>query len=245
MTSYPRGVGLALGVALSALAGSAAAATVVVPATGDIFLASQPTGSGATGFFGTDTVPDNSPVAISVSPHDELTFAASGSASVDDSCFTGPDGGCYANEAGFSPSPASNTYQGPATALIGVFLPSAVTAVSEGPASLNYAGNPGLETLASYYPALNQIFFIGDGLTGTGTGSVQAFRAPAGAATLYIAVADSYGSSTGNDGSFTVTYTDTAGPVPEPQTWSLLLVGFGAVGAMRRCGRGRHAAVSI
>jgi hypothetical protein len=99
----------------------ASAATVLVSGTTDIFLASQPDGASVSGYFGTDTAAANAPVLLSLTGS-TLTFSASGQSSVDASCFAGPDGGCYPDESGFSPAPASNTYKGPATALIGVFL---------------------------------------------------------------------------------------------------------------------------
>jgi hypothetical protein len=224
-----------LTLAASGAVTAASAGVVTVAATRDIFLASQPHGSPVTGYFGTDTAPGASPVALDVSGGATLTFSATGSSSVDGSCFAGADGGCYPDESGFSPAPASGTYKGPATALIGVFLGSGVTDVSMGPASLDYtqAGN---QSLASQSPSLDQIFFIGDGLTGTGTGAVQTFIAPMGAAKLYIAVADSIGASGGNPGSLVVQFTGAtlAAAVPEPAAWALMLIGFGGVGAMAR-----------
>jgi hypothetical protein len=231
-------------VGLLALAAGARAATVDVAATTDIFLASQPNGASLSGFFGSDTVPDNSPVKFDVTAGATLTFAASGSTSVDGGCFAGPDGaGCYGDESGFSPPPASNTYKGPANALIGVFLGPGVTSVQDGPASLDYT-DPANISMASLSPGLNEIFFIGDGLTGTGDGAVQQFIAPMGATNLYLAVADSIGSSTGNLGSLSVDYTGAtldAGAVPEPATWGLMLLGFGGLGATLRLLRNRPA----
>jgi len=214
------------------------AATVVVDSTTDIFLASQPDTTGVTGYFGTDTAPDNSPVLIAVTGGATLTFSASGSASVDDSCFAGPDGGCYPDESGFSPAPASGTYKGPATALIGVFLDDNVTDVSNGPASLDYTDSANLNLLTNT-PGLGQIFFIGDGLTDASL--VQQFIAPTGATRLFLAVADSIGASSGNEGSFTVDYTES---VPEPASWALMIGGLGLAGAaMRR--RAQRAALAI
>ncbi len=217
------------------LATHAAAATTTVGSTTDIFLASQPNGATISGFFGSDTAPGNSPVKFAVTAGGVLTFLASGSTSVDGFCFAGPDGGCYGDESGFSPSPASGTYKGPSNALIGVFLGAGVTDVASGPASLDYT-DPNNTSLAGLSPGLNEIFFIGDGLTGTGSGSLQQFTAPGGAMFLYIAVADSYGSSTGNSGSLSVDYTGgtlVAG-VPEPASWALMIGGFGMAGGMLR-----------
>ncbi len=227
---------------LMALAAASIAATaqaaVIIPSTADIFLASQPSGTTISGYFGSDSAPANSPIAFSVSSGAIVTALSTGSTSVDDSCFAGPDGGCYSDESSFSPSPANATYKGPSNALIGVFLGSGVTDVSGGPASLDYT-DPTNQNLASQSPALNQIFFIGDGLAnGTDT---QQFVAPTGATTLYLAVADSYGSSTGNDGqlSTVVTGATLISPAPEPAAWVFMTLGFGAAGAvLRRRSRG-------
>jgi hypothetical protein len=207
----------------------AQAGTYTVSSLTDIWLASRSDGTTITGYFGSDTAPANSPVLVSVTAGSTLTFSASGSTSVDGSCFAGPDGGCYADESGFSPSPASDTYKGPSNALIGVFLTGAVTDVTTGPASLDYT-NPANISQMIYAPLLNQIFFIGDGLTGTGTGSVQGFVAPTGASHLYLAVADSYGSSVGNSGDLTVNT-----PVPIPGAIFLFAPGLiGLIGLKRK-----------
>ncbi|MGC9948361.1 MAG: IPT/TIG domain-containing protein [Bryobacteraceae bacterium] len=44
---------------------------------------------------------------------------------------------------------------------------------------------------ATFAPVLNQVFFIGDGLTGTGSGSLQKFYVPAAATQLWLGLADS------------------------------------------------------
>ena len=235
---------IAIAIAIAAgVATTASAATVSVRATRDIFLASQPDGATVTGYFGTDTAPYASPVAFAVTGGAALTFAATGSTSVDGSCFAGADGGCYADQSSFSPAPASGTYKGPADALIGVFLDGTTTDVSMGPASLDYTQAANRE-LASQSPGLDQIFYIGDGLTGTGSGSVQQFIAPTGATRLYIAAADSIGASGGNVGSLSVTYTGAtlAGPVLEPGAWTLMLIGLGGLGGALRARAPRRTA---
>jgi len=61
-------------------------------------------------------------------------------------------------------------------------------------------------------PQLNQLFFIGDGLTGDGTGAKQRFYVPAGATVLYLGFSDacSYNSTPScygdNFGDFVVSY---------------------------------------
>ncbi len=59
---------------------------------------------------------------------------------------------------------------------------------------------------------LNQVFFVGDGLTGDGTGIRQQFVVPSGAKVLYLGIADSQdylvsaGSYADNYGQFIVSY---------------------------------------
>ena len=74
--------------------------------------------------------------------------------------------------------------------LAGVFVgPS--EPLDPAPARLTFSdATIGFESLA---PALCQGFFIGDGLTGTGTGDLQKFYVPTGASRLYLGIYDSYG----------------------------------------------------
>ncbi|MCE2694196.1 MAG: hypothetical protein LW645_08015 [Verrucomicrobiaceae bacterium] len=59
---------------------------------------------------------------------------------------------------------------------------------SGGPPILDFTS----DGFASVAPLLNQAFFIGDGLTGTGSGSVQHFAIPTGAARLFLGFADGF-----------------------------------------------------
>jgi sugar lactone lactonase YvrE len=79
-------------------------------------------------------------------------------------------------------------------ALVGVFLgPSEPTGA--GPAGLRFYetdnSKGGTKTnFTSLSPSIGQVFFIGDGLTGTGTGSIQVFNVPPSATRLFLGQAD-------------------------------------------------------
>ena len=97
-------------------------------------------------------------------------------------------------------------YGGPGFALLAVFTNGSPTGPA--PASYDYSGGTGA---SSFAPVLNQVFYLGDGLTGTGSGSVQSFVVPGDATELWLGVADTLeyglGSPSGygdNTGSFTV-----------------------------------------
>ncbi|MBS2038815.1 hypothetical protein JST97_27790 [bacterium] len=105
--------------------------------------------------------------------------------------------------------------------LVGVFTNPATTTSSTPPARYDFsvAG----ESVQNNAPLLNQVFFIGDGLTGTGTGVLQEFAVPAGATRLTIGFSDSaFGSSPpsgyqDNSGSLTATMVLNSGMVGAKQ----------------------------
>src|SRR5262249_43728926 len=91
-------------------------------------------------------------------------------------------------------------------------------------------------------PMIQQVFFIGDGLTGTGAGSRQEFVISAGADTLYLGVFD-YGNynNPGGFGSFEGTFPadmTSAGTarVPEPPPLLMISLALASVGAFRFAG---------
>jgi hypothetical protein len=106
-------------------------------------------------------------------------------------------------------------------ALVGVFVDT--TGFSSDllpvPPDLDFTGDT---TFTALSPLLDQVFFIGDGLTGDGTGSVQDFYVPAGATTLYLGIADApaYDDPPGaygdNYGSIQASYAVTASPEQVP-----------------------------
>ncbi len=72
--------------------------------------------------------------------------------------------------------------------LVGLFL-GASNPTDPAPNRLSYL-TPADYAKTSYSPELNQTFFIGDGLTGTGSGTVQTFFVPTGARRLYFGFED-------------------------------------------------------
>ncbi len=85
-----------------------------------------------------------------------------------------------------------------AGALVGVFEPASAP-VGAAPASLNFTviGT----TFTTLSPLLYQTFYIGDGLTGDGSGAVQQFVVPAGATRLFLGISDAPGFN-GNPGAY-------------------------------------------
>ncbi|MBC7519625.1 MAG: hypothetical protein H7268_00810 [Sandarakinorhabdus sp.] len=166
---------------------------VPVAGSASIWLAGQPAAATVSGYFGSDIAPVNAPVALTVTAA-VLNFFATGSTSVDGSCFAGSAGGCYADQSGFSPSPWGGLYNGPASALVGIFLDTTTPTLGtvggyQGPTSFGagpdyqLAANVGAGTFA---PALGQVFYIGDG-------NSKYFAAPTGATRLYLGIADAIG----------------------------------------------------
>jgi hypothetical protein len=106
------------------------------------------------------------------------------------------------------------------------------------PATLNFDAN---SVATSFSPLLNQVFYVGDGLTGYNLpGATQSFAAPATATTLYLGIIDAFGFGGNsnaygdNPGSLDVTVSVTSGVsgVPEPSTWAMIILGFAGMGFM-------------
>lgn len=83
-------------------------------------------------------------------------------------------------------------------------------------------------TFSILTPTLNQVFFIGDGLTGNGKGTIQQFLIPAGATRLFLGLADAPGyhgdpgGYSDNAGFFNASFT--ISDVPEPSPLSLIAI---------------------
>jgi hypothetical protein len=167
----------------------AAAHSVTVKGKANPYLADQPTG---TTCCSGDSVPKESPVLAldNLQAGETLTFSTTGSVGYEPGSVA-PSADGYTNlifnmtaDYGTGISGPLNVYT---SGLVGLFT-NGTQPVDPAPAQLN--SGVSFKTLS---PGLNQIFWIGDGLTGTGTGTRQKFIVPAGATTLYLGVADGFG----------------------------------------------------
>jgi hypothetical protein len=199
-------------------------ADFTVPANSNIYGAGLSTTTSAGG--------GNLPVSIPVSGPGYLTFSVSGIVSYN-------GGGNYYGADGLPGNPGTNLnatgvisgtlLETAAFPLVGVFLNTNHPATMA-PPIIDFT-NTSFLTLS---PGLNQVFFVGDGLTGTGTGSTQQFFIPAGATTLYLGFADGNNFTgqpttyTDDIGSLDVSFSQVSTQVttPAPASFTLLAVGL-------------------
>lgn len=106
--------------------------------------------------------------------------------------------------------------------LVGVFLTD-LEPTDPAPLALDFTNNTSFEEIS---PLLKQTFFIGDGLTGSGSGNIQRFLVPDQATRLFLGFADGAnvqgapGHYSDNGGSLVANFEiqPAAEPVPEPCT---------------------------
>lgn len=161
-------------------------------------------------------------------------------------CSGNPHGSGGANADGIGGLPATNIsadggisgISAPGTLfLMGVFADSSV-GFGVAPGTLNY--NAGLSTSDSVFtPLLNQSFFIGDGLTGSGFGQTQVFKVPDLADRLFLGFADGNAFSGppnffgDNTGGLTVAGNiSQVSAVPLPAGLVLMLTGLATLGVL-------------
>ena len=130
--------------------------------------------------------------------------------------------------------------------LVGVFLNDSEPTGSE-PSALDFTNNTSFAELS---PQLNQTFFIGDGLTGSGLGNIQRFLVPEQATRLFLGFADGFAVQglpayyNDNSGSLVANFElqSAAEPVPEPCT-ILGTLAFAAWGATNKRKQRKNAGV--
>lgn len=119
----------------------------------------------------------------------------------------GPDGtrnsaetACYPRASISNPIGAFSGYDATdyTGALVGVFLED--TLPGSAPPPLRFyvtdSSQGGIQTnFTTLSPLIGQVFFVGDGLTGTGAGAVQTFQVPATATRLFLGYVDSCSAS--------------------------------------------------
>ena len=232
--------------ALFAVSATAASNALTVPGTADVWLAGQPNGTVLQGVFALfDVAPANSPVlastGLNLTAGSSLTFSATGGTNYNGCASATPEGGGVCGNFAALSYFGISTYTGPINALVGVFINAPG---GTAPAGLNFTA-AGATSQGTYSPQLNQVFFIGDGLTGTGSGSVQQFVIPAGATALYVGSSDGPGANYNNFGSLSVTVTDSGGggsppATPLPSTGVLMLTGLVVLAAAYFAGMRFH-----
>lgn len=186
-----RSAGLLGALAMAATAASAFAQNgfTYVKATANIFgygLSTPQPGGGGGGTLA-------NVIALNAGTGRIAAFAAGGQAGWAGAPVNGPDGGNFSNDTNIGAVGPISGYNGPLSGqLVGVFIEAGDISALSAPGGMSY---PDLASYmaASYNPGLRQVFYIGDGLTGTGSGTTQAFYVPDGAAYLILGIADAFG----------------------------------------------------
>jgi len=224
----------AAAVACSATSAMAQVGSVFVDARSNIFgygISTPQPGGGGGGLIA---------VTIDLTPGTGrvVTFNNTGSAGWSSaSPLNGPDGGASFNGFTRTVIPAVGPisgYSAPRVGpLVGLVLDASDPTGLPAPSSISYTDIASLNA-TSFSPGLRQVFFIGDGFTGTGSGATQQFLIPDSATRLVLGIADA-----GNFNNLAGFYADNRqgynvdySVVPSPSAAALL--GLGGLLAARR-----------
>ena len=130
--------------------------------------------------------------------------------------------------------------------LVGVFLNDSEPTGS-GPSALDFTNNTSFAELS---PQLNQTFFIGDGLTGSGLGNIQRFLVPEQATRLFLGFADGFAVQglpayyNDNTGSLVANFELQSAPEPVPEPCTILgTLAFAAWGVTNKRKQRKNAGV--
>lgn len=221
----------------------------------DVIYASGLTGSPLTAYLG--SVGGSAPIQIVLPSYNPLlayvTFDATGSVDLSPGIYNDPDGlgpSVVANSSTTGANGLSGIKAPGQGYLVGLFVPASGPAAPT-PPSLNFSdlsSVPGTTKFTALSPALDQVFFVGDGYSGDLNGPIlgtqQSFFIPQRAAYLYLGISDAVGYSgtpggySGNGGMFTVSYNfglnTSPPPVPEPGALGLLSLGLASLSLARR-----------
>lgn len=234
---------LRLGVLFILASAVSAQTTVSVPGNANIYgsgfsTAPNPTGSGGGNGGGVTPISYTLPAGTTIVTFTNVTGTTRFDYTNFSGTYIGPDGGTgFGSQTGVTSynSLSGVTHTERTGFLVGVFL---TAAEPSGPAPTTLTYNVASAGASAFSPALQQVFFIGDGLDASS--ATQTFSVPSGATRLFLGFADSWDgtSLTGqpgfyhdNDGSLSVTVS----AVPEPSAWAVLAgLSVMAIAAWRR-----------
>lgn len=161
--------------------------------------------------------------------------------------FFGPDGGSVVAPTDIFPTNGISGIKHPNTAmLVGVFLTDSGT-LDPAPATLDFGGSALGTDFAALSPLIGQIFFIGDGKTGSGM--PHKFIVPAIATRLYLGIADGWNNTcvcgpthaySDNGGTFQASFKISTPKDPCSEIPSGLISFWGADGNALDSGMGNH-----